>query len=484
MRGKSVLTPIAIFVTASTLLFAGIILGGLFLMRPSPAEQTASSEGASGSRISRITAVEPDQTKATTAGSGSQSTSADVVTTTIADRDAANNGVERQSRSTGLKAQDAPRNNPALAAAAGSPAEDLLEWSDTDRRSTGDEFAVGFPVIVVRDTRLLVDARGHRPKFSVPLHVGVPLKIEEIAGDRIWVSQTFTGWVNRIDVATPREAMTVFSERIRQDSQDGPAYRARAAIREIFRDLQGAVADFDEALRSNPADDAIYLARGECRKAMGDFEGAIADCGLLIQRRPSEAMGYVNRSDMWARLGEFDQAESDATEGLKHASGIVAAYVNRGWARTGKKQFELAMKDLNAALRIDPRQAYTYAFRGTAFAGLGDYVHAGEDFAQAISLDAKDEFVCQEFARFLATCPDKESRDGQKAVRYARRACAASHWKEAGRLDTLAAAYAEAGNFEAAIKWQDQALRLARESQKPDFQKHLSAYTLKTPWRA
>jgi hypothetical protein len=49
-------------------------------------------------------------------------------------------------------------------------------------------------------------------------------------------------------------------------------------------------------------------------------------------------------------------------------------------------------------------------------------------------------------------------RESKKAVEYGIRACELSNWKDPFCLGTLAAAYAEAGKFSDAVKWQSRAL--------------------------
>ena len=65
------------------------------------------------------------------------------------------------------------------------------------------------------------------------------------------------------------------------------------------------------------------------------------------------------------------------------------------------------------------------------------------------------------------SCPDASVRNGAEAVELARRANQLAHNRQPGVLDTLAAAYAEAGRFREALAAANEARRLASQQNNP-----------------
>jgi dsDNA-binding SOS-regulon protein len=84
----------------------------------------------------------------------------------------------------------------------------------------------------------------------------------------------------------------------------------------------------------------------------------------------------------------------------------------------------------------------------------------------------------------LATSGNSSIRDGADAVKFAEKAVAATNRKGPDILDTLAAAYAEAGQFDKAVAAQQEAMGLLKtEQEKKDYATRLKHYQAHSPYR-
>jgi serine/threonine-protein kinase len=160
------------------------------------------------------------------------------------------------------------------------------------------------------------------------------------------------------------------------------------------------------------------------------------------------------------------------------------AYSNRGLALVNQGDYDKGIADLNEAIRLDAKFVQAYQDRARGWNKKGDYEKAIADFNATIQLDPKNAAAYNSLAWILATCPDGKVRDGKQAVVDATKGCELTNWNDPAYLDTLAAAYAEAGDFAAAVKWQEQAIKLVKdETSKKAFADRLALYQQRKPYR-
>ena len=110
------------------------------------------------------------------------------------------------------------------------------------------------------------------------------------------------------------------------------------------------------------------------------------------------------------------------------------------------------------------------------------------DYERALKLQAHDVGILNNYAWVLATAPEDKLRDGHRAIALATDACRQTEYKQDYILSTLAAAYAETGDFESARKWAAQAVEVspgehAEPSRKDELKKELESYKANKPWR-
>jgi hypothetical protein len=106
------------------------------------------------------------------------------------------------------------------------------------------------------------------------------------------------------------------------------------------------------------------------------------------------------------------------------------------------------------------------------------------DYNNALRLDPDRASTHRYLAWLRAACPDPALRDGPIAFGNASRAYQLSDRKDWSYVDTLAAAYAESGDFKQAVVWETKALELAKdEKSKQACLEHLELYKAKKPYR-
>jgi tetratricopeptide (TPR) repeat protein len=223
--------------------------------------------------------------------------------------------------------------------------------------------------------------------------------------------------------------------------------------------------------------------RGMAQVLNEEWDQAIATFTEVIRQEPKNAEAYYNRGLAWAGKREWDKAVSDFDAFLRLAPSDADGLLSRAGALAELGQIELALADADAAIRLVPSNADAYGVRGKFREDAGDYRLALADYEQAVRLAPDEPLVLNDLAWLLATAPDAQLRDGRRALSTALRAVEIEEAKEWDSIDTLAAAFAEAGKFSEAVKSQNEAIRLAPPDEQSTLRSRLELYQAGKPYR-
>ena len=222
----------------------------------------------------------------------------------------------------------------------------------------------------------------------------------------------------------------------------------------------------DDATETDPIAEHLNRAREFLEE--GEHEKAIEAAGEAIRLDPKCAGAYHYRASLWMAKGDNGKAIADYTAAMRLDPKYSDALYVLGFGWFNQQEYGKAIAAYDEAIRLDPQRAdaRTHYHRGNALDKMGRYDEALSDYRQALRLDADFALPYFSLAQLLSSCPEAEYRDGEKAVENATEACRLTQWQDWGALNTLAAAYAEAGDFEQAVHWQTQAIETAEEDEK------------------
>ena len=345
---------------------------------------------------------------------------------------------------------------------------------------------------VLDDLSVVIELQPKNPEFyfkrgSVLMELDkVDSAIEDLS-KAIQLSPNADAYTNR-GVAWTRKndlpkAIEDFTDAIKLAPEKPMNYQQRARCYSALQQYKEAIADLTEYLRLSPNDLAAHVQRGLSELFSGDFESAIKDFSFTIDRVPADPELFLFRGSAFNGIKEFEHAIADFSRTIELDPNSAEAYTYRGVAWNALEETEKAHSDFDEAVRLNPEFEIAYINRGSFLKSSERYDEALEDYRTALRLNPNRPGVLNEIASIRAGAPDPQFRDGKEAVELATRACNLTDYENHEYLSTLAAAYAEAGDYESAIKWQRKSVVIAPEEAKEEARERLKKYQQGEPYR-
>jgi serine/threonine-protein kinase len=239
------------------------------------------------------------------------------------------------------------------------------------------------------------------------------------------------------------------------------------------------------AIEISPNYSVAHNTLGLALREKKDLTGAAAAFQRAAEIDPGFAAPYWNLGSVALLQGNVAAAADAYRKAADCQATTSGLWILDGYLREDLKRLPGAVPALKRAIELDPRDFVVRYFLGEILQELGRYAEADQAYLGAIQAQPAFVRAYDGLARLLATCPDDKARDGKRAIEYATTACDRTGWNDPYCLDTLAAAYAEAGQFEEAVRYQTRVLDdpVFRGDLRTAAEKRLELYRQKKPFR-
>ncbi len=361
-------------------------------------------------------------------------------------------------------------------------------------------------LIAVSWSLQVIAQRWHCPRAATGLTVLVvgSFMVLSARQARVW-RNTDTLWEHALEV-TPNNyvAHNNLAVEFQKRNQMGPA-----------------LAHFEEALRIKPAYTYALNGKGQCLMAQGQLPQAITWFQEAIRYDPSLAMSHLNLGAALGNTGAWQAAADEFREVLRQEPDSPEAQLNLARALLRLNQPQEAAAQFRIAMSLQPNPVAVLPELGRAYQLSGDWQQAEGCFRRLVALQPSQATYHRELALCLShrgqsqqareayqealrLNPNWPATDQSRAWRLATDRAPAQRWgpmavlmaervvavkgDDAQALDTLAAAYAESGRFEEAVRTATRASQQARAAAQTglagEIEARLHLYEKRQPYHA
>ena len=244
---------------------------------------------------------------------------------------------------------------------------------------------------------------------------------------------------------------------------------------------------FEHALDVTPDNYIAYQKLGEILADQSKPAEALKCYSEVLRLNSNYVKAHNNIGNILASQGNDKEAIYYYSKALQIKPNYAKAHNNLGNAMARQGNFEAAVYHYNEALKINPDYAGAHYNLGKIAINQGKIEDAIIYYKKTLQVNPNMAEALYNLSWIAATSKDDKFRNGIEAVELAEKLCKLQNYSQPLSLDALAAAYAEAGKLDMAVKIAQQglnmALRQGPEELAEGLTKRLQLYQAGLPYR-
>lgn len=230
-------------------------------------------------------------------------------------------------------------------------------------------------------------------------------------------------------------------------------------------DIEDAVNHhFARALELDPDNPEAHLAMGKAWFMAGEWSRAHQYLARTIELNSASDEAYFHLGLILRNENRLGDAEAMLMKALAYQPNNANVLNNLGVIQLEQGRYPEAIAALQGALDVYPEHLNARYNLGMCLWASGNSKEAVSQYRQVLEMKPNWGVAANALAWLLATDRHADVRNGHEAVKWAEVAVQSDHGKNPEYLDTLAAAYAEARQYEKAVQVVRKALTVARDS--------------------
>jgi protein O-mannosyl-transferase len=235
----------------------------------------------------------------------------------------------------------------------------------------------------------------------------------------------------RAEVFSTEESL--LRDTLSKNAMAWPAHNDLGVILARQGRLPDATEHFEAALKSNPNDPDLLANLALTHFVQGRFNEACAAYRAAIRMKPDSPSLHENLANALKNLGKNDEA-------IAH---------------------------LDIALRDAPKIETRLSLAGLLYSNQ-NFRRAVDEYHKVLLAEPDNVSGLNNLAFVLTVCPDKSIRNGGEAIKFSKRACELTGFRQAPFIKTLSAAFSEQNRLSEAAAADEMASRLQVAMSEPD----------------